>query len=62
MTTSMLAFVLSHLDATKGRWPTVAERAGIPYRTLQKIGQRLIQNPGVDHVQKLHDFFRNNSV
>lgn len=54
----MYEYVLEQLDATKGRWPTVAEGSGIPYRTLQKIAMREIRDPGVSHIQKLADYFR----
>lgn len=54
----MLTYVLERLEATKGTHPAVAEASGVPYRTLQKIAQRLIANPGIEHVQRLHDYFR----
>lgn len=56
--TPMLDYVLGELDKRRGSWKTVAEKAGVPYRTLQKIGQRVILDPGVTSVQSLHDFFR----
>lgn len=54
----MLEYVLERLDASRGRLPEVAEGAGISYRTLQKISQRIIRDPGVSNVQKLYDYFR----
>lgn len=58
MNEPMLEYVLRRLDETRGRWPAIADRTGVPYRTLQKIGSRLSGDPGVSHVQRLHDFFR----
>lgn len=51
-------YVLAKLEAHKGHWPAIAQAAGVPYRTVQKIAQRLIADPGVGHIQKLHDHFR----
>lgn len=51
-------YVLAGLERTKGRWPAVAEASGVPYKTLTKIAQREIIDPGVSHVQKLADYFR----
>lgn len=49
--------VLAHLEATKGQWPRVAKEAGVSIRTLSKIARREIVDPGVSHIQKLHDYF-----
>lgn len=54
----MLDYVIAELDARKGRLPEVAKATGISYRTLQKIHQRVVKNPGVTHIQHLHDYFR----
>jgi hypothetical protein len=51
-------YVLLRLERSKGRWPAVAEASGVPYKTLTKIAQREIQDPGVSHIQKLADYFR----
>lgn len=55
--TRMLDDVLAHLDRTKGQWPTIAEKSGVPYKTLTKIAQRETLNPGVQGVQQLYDYF-----
>ena len=55
--TTMLNDVLDNLDRTRGQWPTVAEKSGVPYKTLTKIAQRETQNPGVNGVQQLYDYF-----
>lgn len=51
-------YVLARLQSTKGEWPTVAERAGMSKRTLEKIARREIADPGVSHIQRLADYFR----
>jgi transcriptional regulator with XRE-family HTH domain len=51
-------YVLERLEATKGRWPRVAEGSGVSRRTLEKIARQEISDPGVSHIQKLADYFR----
>jgi transcriptional regulator with XRE-family HTH domain len=51
-------YVLERLEASKGRWSAVAEGSGVPKRTLEKIARREIADPGVSHIQKLADWFR----
>lgn len=53
--------VLAHLEAAKGRWPVVARESGVSVRTLSKIARREIADPGVSHIQKLYDYFRERS-
>lgn len=55
-------YVLERLESSKGRWPTVAAESGVPYKTLTKIAQREIRDPGVSHIQKLADYFRAQSA
>ena len=54
---SMLETVVAALNAAKGGWREIAEASGVPYSTLCKIAQRATENPGVAHVQALHDYF-----
>jgi len=54
----MLEYVIEQLGAWKGRWPTVAEGSGVSKRTIEKIANREIADPGVSHIQKLYDWFR----
>lgn len=54
----MLAAVIQHLNAAKGRWQEVSDACGVPYSTLCKIAQGHTVNPGVAHVQALYDHFR----
>lgn len=51
-------YVKQQLEAAKYRWPTVAAGAGVSLSTLKKIARNEIKDPGVSHVQKLHDYFR----
>lgn len=59
MNTPMIDYVRRHLDDAKERrkLPIVAEASGVPYRTLQKIASGETQNPRIQHVQALHDYF-----
>jgi DNA-binding phage protein len=51
-------YVLSRLEASKGRWPVVARESGVSKRTLEKIARREIGDPRVSTVQRLADYFR----
>jgi transcriptional regulator with XRE-family HTH domain len=51
-------FVMDQLAAARGRWPEVAEGSGVSRRTIEKIARGEIADPGVSHIQKLHDYFR----
>lgn len=54
----ILDYVLEQLDLHKGQLPRVSDESGVPYRTLQKIASGETKDPGVTHVQTLHDYFR----
>ena len=58
MAISLFDYVLEQLDASKGKWASVAEGSGVPYKTLQKIAQRHSKDPAISTVQKLADYFR----
>lgn len=49
--------VLARLAARELPWTQVARETGIPYETLKKIASGRTPNPGVQHVQKLADYF-----
>ncbi|WP_029524850.1 helix-turn-helix domain-containing protein [Polaromonas glacialis] len=49
--------VLAKLAAREIPWTQVARDTGIPYETLKKIASGRTPNPGVQHVQKLADYF-----
>lgn len=53
----MLDAVLRNLDATRGTWPEISDRSGVPYQTLTKIACRIHADPRVSTVQALHDYF-----
>lgn len=58
MNTPILEFVLEKLGKRDVPWTTVARETGIPYDTLKKIARGVTANPGVLHVQALHDYFQ----
>lgn len=58
MALNMHDYVVSRLEAAKGRWPQIAEASGVSKRTIEKIARREIDDPGVSHIQKLSDYFR----
>ncbi len=57
---SIYDFVMAGLEATRGEWRTVAEGSGIPLQTINKIGYRIVKDPGVSRVEKLAKYFREN--
>jgi hypothetical protein len=57
MNTDLLGFVLAKLDLRTPAWTEVARCTGVPYDTLKKIAKRRTPNPGVQHVQRIADFF-----
>lgn len=54
----MLDYVLAQLERRKGQWPAIARATGIPYRTVDKIGNRRIYDPHVRKIEVLAAFFR----
>lgn len=50
-------YVMEQLEASRGRWPEVAEGSGVSKRTLEKIARKEIVDPGVSHIQRLADYF-----
>lgn len=55
--TDIKSFVLQKLKENRGQLGNISEALGIPYPTLLKIGQGVIKNPGIDHMQALYNFF-----
>jgi len=55
---SLLSYVLAKLDKSKGRHREIATKCGVAYTTVRNIAQRVTPNPGVQSVQALADFFR----
>lgn len=60
MPQTMLEFVITNLKATEGDWPRVAAESGVHYRNVKNIGSQVVGNPGVQHVEKLANYFREN--
>ena len=57
MLINLHAYVLQRLTQREVPWTQVSRDAGIPYETLKKIASGRTPNPGVQHVQRLADFF-----
>lgn len=55
---SLHDYVLARLQATKGRWPSVAEKSGVSIRTLSKVARREVQYPRINTLEKLARYFR----
>lgn len=62
MNDSILGYVVGRLNEDKGRWPEIATKSGVPYRTVQKIGSGKTRAPRVDNVEKLARYFRENQA
>jgi transcriptional regulator with XRE-family HTH domain len=58
MTQTLYAYVRARLEATKGRWPDIAEATGISKRTIEKIASGEIADPGVHKMELLARYFR----
>lgn len=57
MVIDLLEFVVRNLRENVGRWPEISEESKVPYSTVAKIGQGETENPRVESVQKLADYF-----
>ncbi|CAB3688241.1 hypothetical protein LMG24238_02976 [Paraburkholderia sediminicola] len=53
----MLDTVMRKLDETRGTWPEISDRSGVPYQTLTKIACGIVRDPRVSTVQALLDYF-----
>lgn len=58
MSQSLYAYVLAQLEATKGRWREIAVATGISKRTIEKISNGDIVDPGIHKMEKLARYFR----
>lgn len=45
--------IKTKLKKYKGRWPELAERGGMPYRTLKKVADGTVKNPTIDTLNKI---------
>ena len=57
---SLLDKVITELEKRKGQWPEIARGSGVPYKTLQKVGYRVVKDPGISIVEKLDRWLRAN--
>lgn len=46
------------LASSKGRWPEVSRGSRVPYSTITKIHQRVIEDPRTQTTQSLLDYLR----
>lgn len=54
----ILIFVKRKLGESKGILTKVSRESEVPYSTLMKISQGVIDNPRIQTVQKLADYFQ----
>lgn len=52
--------VITFLETTYIPARVISEKTGVPIATINSIRYRYTTNPGVDHIQKLYDFFTQN--
>jgi len=50
---SVLSWVVAALNARKGDWAQIAERAGVPYSTLAKVAGGFTRNPRFETIERL---------
>jgi len=55
--TNIYDLVMEQLRTSSATRREIASGAGVPFSTVCKIAQRQTLNPGVHHVQALHDYF-----
>lgn len=60
MPDSILEYVLDQLQGAKGQWALVARKTRISKRTIEKIADGTIKDPGVRKIEKLAAYFRAN--
>lgn len=58
----MLAFVKQKLEERRGGWQRIADDSGVPYHTLTKIAQGVVDDPRIRTVQRLADYFGGSSA
>jgi predicted transcriptional regulator len=59
--TTIYEFVMTHLRAKAIPQKQIARDSGVPFSTLSKIAQGAVKDPGVHTVQRLADYFANQS-
>lgn len=53
--------VMDGLKANSDKWQIISDETGISIHTLIKIGNGKTKNPGIDHMEKLYNFFNKGS-
>ncbi len=61
MEPSLYDYVMAELQAPELTYQQISDGSGVSRRTVEKIARREIADPGVSHVQKLAEYFRNRS-
>ena len=47
--------IKTKLQKHKGRWPEIARRGGVSYRTLKKVADGTVKNPTIGTLTKVFD-------
>lgn len=58
----LLEFVKESLEASRGDWPQISDKTGVPYPTITNLVQGKVIDPRVSTVQRLADYFRDKAV
>lgn len=58
MELTLYEYVVERLASSKQTYQEIAEGSGVPKRTVEKIARREIEEPGVNKIQALADYFR----
>ena len=57
----LLRYVRRRLTACRGSWGVVSQASGVPYHTITKLAQGAVSDPRVSTVQRLLDYFAQQS-
>lgn len=58
MQETMLQYVIRKLKENRGRIPDISQQTNLKLSTVQSIMYEKTDNPGVNTVQTLHDYFK----
>lgn len=58
MQETMLQYVIRKLKENRGRIPDISHQTNLKLSTVQSIMYEKTDNPGVNTVQTLHDYFK----
>lgn len=56
---TLLEETITLLGKDKGNWPTTAEETGLGREWISKLARGLIDDPGINKVEKLHAYLVN---